>query len=262
MNGVPRIHLIGATGRTGNAVAHALAVRTDVSLVTCIAPSLGTTPTRAVPADVATAATATDIDAETLRSGDVVVDLGIASQVADHLAWALEHNMHAVVGTTGCDEDLFRSFGERFADAGRALLVIPNFSIGAVLMMRVAADIARFMPSAEVVEVHHDTKVDAPSGTALRTARLIAAASPGGSADTDHAQRHSARGQLVDGVPVHSLRLPGATAHQDVIFGMPGELLTIRHDAIDRSCYGAGVARAAHAVASCTGLHIGLEEFL
>ena len=261
MSSTPRIHLIGATGRTGNAVAHALAARNDVSLVSCVAPSLGGSPTRPVPSGPAAAATVSEIPADVLGTGDVVVDLGIARSVEQHLAWALDHDMHAVVGTTGCDDDVFTTYGERFAAAGRALLVIPNFSIGAVLMMRVAADIARFMPDVEIVEVHHDTKVDAPSGTAIRTARMVAAAAAAGRTGAS-ADDHPARGQMVDGVAVHSVRLPGATAHQDVIFGMPGELLTIRHDAIDRSCYGAGVARAAHAVASCTGLHIGLEEFL
>ncbi len=261
MSSGPRIHLTGATGRTGNAVAHALTTRRDVELVTCIAPSLGRVPTRSVPSSCMHATRVDGIPDDHVRHGDVLVDLSIAERVAGHLQWALDHGVHVVVGTTGCNETMLADAGHRFADAGLALLVIPNFSIGAVLMMRLSAQIAEYMPGVEIVETHHDTKVDAPSGTAIRTARLIAAARALEPAlDTEEAT--AARGLNIDGVPVHSLRLPGATAHQDVVFGLPGEMLTIRHDAIDRSCYGAGVALAARSVASFTGLHVGLEELL
>jgi 4-hydroxy-tetrahydrodipicolinate reductase len=259
----PRIHLAGATGRTGNAIAHALAARSDVQLVSCIAPSLAGLPTRAVPASVAGFPSVSRIS--DVRAGDVLVDVSIAAQVPGHLAWAREHGVHVVLGTTGCDETMLHEAGTQFAAAGLALMVVPNFSIGAVLMMRLAAEASRWLEHVEIIEVHHDTKVDAPSGTAIRTAQMIAAArhSDGiAESDVDATAVSEARGLLVDGTRVHSVRLPGATAHQDVVFGSPGELLTIRHDAIDRSCYAAGVVLAAHAVASCTGLHIGLEELL
>lgn len=261
MNPGPRIHLTGATGRTGNAVAHALSTRRDVDLVTCVAPSLGRVPTRPVPSSCLHTNRVDAIPADHVRHGDVLVELSIAERVAGHLQWALDHGVHVVVGTTGCNESMLEEAGARFHEAGLALLVIPNFSIGAVLMMRLSAEIAQYMPHVEIVETHHDTKVDAPSGTAIRTARLIAAAR-GMDTPFDDGQRDQARGLEIDGVPVHSLRIAGATAHQDVVFGLPGEMLTIRHDAIDRSCYGAGVALAARSVASFTGLHTGLEELL
>jgi 4-hydroxy-tetrahydrodipicolinate reductase len=256
----PRIALVGATGRTGNAVAHALAARTDVALVACVAPSVaGGSPTRPLPTGVPASAALDDVDA----AYDVLVDLGVAGAVSEHLAIALEAGAHAVVGTTGLPGGLLEQWGQRYAAVERGLLHVPNFSIGAVLMMQFAERAAALLADAEIVELHHDTKVDAPSGTALRTAELIATArgaqESGVGASNPADGTSAARGLAAHGVPVHSMRLPGATAHQEVVFGAPGELLTIRHDAINRSCYGAGVALAARKVADYRGLSVGLE---
>lgn len=261
---VPRIALCGATGRTGNAVAHALVAREDVALAACVAPSVATTPTRALPDGVAAYSSLEDaLDAGGV---DVVVDLSRADAAIEHLELALGRGIGVVVGATGFEEGQLEPYGARFDAAGLGLLHVPNFSLGAVLAMRVAADLARHFPDVEVVETHHDGKRDAPSGTAIHTARLVGAAraeaglvaGPGAaSAGTD-----GARGELVNGVPVHAIRLPGATAHQEVVFGAPGELLTIRHDAIDRSCYAAGVARAVTGLARIRGLETGLEHVL
>jgi 4-hydroxy-tetrahydrodipicolinate reductase len=260
----PAIILCGATGRTGNAVAHALAARDDVRLVACVAPSVASSPTRPLPADVP--AFATLAEALAAQDADVLVEFTHAEPALEHLQAAVEHGLHAVVGTTGFMPGQIESFGERFDSAELALLHVPNFSLGAVLGMRVAAELAAHFPDVEIVETHHDGKRDAPSGTAVHTARLVAAArrdaglEPGAGAAT--AGTGGGRGEVVDGIAVHALRLPGATAHQEVVFGAPGELLTIRHDAIDRSCYAAGVALASRRVHEFRGLKTGLETVL
>lgn len=254
------IILCGATGRTGNAVAHALAIRDDVLLAACVAPSVASAPTRPLPRDVPAFASLADaVDA--VGSDAVIVDLSHCESAIGHLGQALEHGMHVVLGVTGIAEAQLMQMGTRFESAGLGLLHVPNFAIGAVLAMRVAADLARHFPDVEIVELHHDGKRDAPSGTALHTARMIAAARPE-TVQQPLAGNDAARGELVEGVRVHALRLPGATAHQTVVFGAPGELLTIRHDAIDRSCYAAGVARAAQRVHRMRGLQTGLEQIL
>jgi 4-hydroxy-tetrahydrodipicolinate reductase len=171
-----------------------------------------------------------------------------------------------VLGATGIPEEALVEFGTRFAALDLALLQIPNFSLGAVLAIRLATQVAQYFPDVEIVEAHHDGKRDAPSGTAVHSARAIAAArreagrSAGPGAST--AGTMPARGESIDGIPVHALRLPGATAHEEIVFGAPGELLTIRHDAIDRSCYATGVVLAARRAPEFTGLTTGLETLL
>ncbi|MDP9406041.1 MAG: 4-hydroxy-tetrahydrodipicolinate reductase, partial [Actinomycetota bacterium] len=174
-------------------------------------------------------------------------------------AWLLEHGVHTVVGATGLsDADL----DDLAALTGPANLVVaPNFAVGAVLMMRFAAEAARHLPAVEITELHHDRKVDAPSGTALRTARLVAAARPAGY-DVPGPAGSAARGELVDGVPVHSVRLPGLVASQEVCFGGVGQTLTIRHDTLDRSAFMPGVLLAVKQVTSRPGVTVGLEHLL
>ncbi|MDP8930310.1 MAG: 4-hydroxy-tetrahydrodipicolinate reductase [Actinomycetota bacterium] len=190
---------------------------------------------------------------------DVAVDFTAPSSVKSNVRWLLEHGVHTVVGTTGLTDD---DLAELEALTGPAhLFVAPNFAVGAVLMMRLAREAARVFPHAEVTELHHDRKVDAPSGTALRTARLIAAARLQQPPVPGPAGRH-ARGELVDGVPVHSVRLPGLVASQEVVFGGQGQTLTIRHDAIDRSSFMPGVLLAIKSVAALESLTVGLESLL
>jgi 4-hydroxy-tetrahydrodipicolinate reductase len=265
VSAAPRIVLTGATGRTGNAVAHALVGRSDAELVAVVAPSVATTPSRPLPPEVPAFATlAAALDA--VEGPCVLVDLTHAEAALEHLELAHARRMPTVLGTTGVGADVLEAWGARFAEAGIGLFVVPNFSVGAVLAMRVAAELATRFPDVEIVETHHDGKRDSPSGTARHTAALVAAArrdagmqpGPGvASAGTD-----PSRGELIDGVPVHALRIPGATAHQEVVFGAPGEIVTIRHDAIDRSCYAHGVAIAATYVLGSHGLETGLEHVL
>ena len=188
---------------------------------------------------------------------DVAVEFTVPDSVKRNAAWLLERGVHTVVGATGLtDADLT----ELEALTGPAnLFVAPNFAIGAVLMMTCAQMIAKYLPDVEITELHHDRKVDAPSGTALRTARLIAEARRGTPARTDE---HPARGQMVDGVPVHSVRLPGLVASQEIVFGAQGQTLTVRHDSIDRSSFMPGVLLAVKRVATLPGLTVGLEHLL
>lgn len=252
-----RIALTGATGRTGNPVAHGLARRDDVVLAACVAPSVATTPSRPLPDGVPGFAQLADVPRD---SYDVLVDLTHADGVAQaNIALALEQGVPVVIGTTGLSDAELDQFGKQAQARGIGVLYAPNFSIGALLLMRFAAGAAHHFPDVEIVETHHPAKRDAPSGTARRTAELVAMARPG---NTQTVAGDSSRGLSVSGVQVHSLRLAGANAHQEVVFGGAGELLTIRHDVIDRACYSTGVALAAQGVTSVTGLIIGLEHML
>jgi len=253
----PRIVLAGATGRTGNAVAHGLAARDDVQLVACVAPSLSSAPTRPVPAGTQAVASLAEVTVE----AEVLVDLTHADAACDTLPAALERGWHVVLGTTGIAAEELERLGTQAAGLQRGLLYAPNFAIGAVLMMQFAQQAARWLPDAEIIEMHHEAKRDAPSGTARRTAELVRVAR-GPRSEGPLQPGPAARGDLVDDIPVHSLRLPGAVAHQEVIFGAAGERLTIRHDALDRACYAAGVAAAVHGVTTYVGLRTGLESVL
>jgi 4-hydroxy-tetrahydrodipicolinate reductase len=174
----------------------------------------------------------------------VVVDFTIPESVFENARLCLERDVHAVVGTTGIGDEQLRQLEQLARNSKGNCFVAPNFAIGAVLMMEAAKLIAPHMPAHEIVELHHDQKLDAPSGTAKRTAELVAAA--GGR----------------EGVPIHSVRLPGLVAHQEVIFGGPGQTLTIRHDSLSRESFMPGVLMAVRKVAELDGLVVGLERLL
>lgn len=190
---------------------------------------------------------------------DVCVDFTHPDSVKTNVAWLLKSGVHAVVGTTGLapeDVDELRGL------TGPANAVIaPNFAIGAVLLMTLSQQVAAHMPHVEIIESHHDRKVDAPSGTALRTAELIAEGR-GTGVDVPGPEGHPARGLVTDDIPIHSVRLPGLVAHQEVVFGGLGQTLTIRHDSIDRTSFMPGVLLAVKEVGRRPGLTIGLEHLL
>lgn len=197
------------------------------------------------------------------NGAQVAVDFTTPDAVKDNVRFCLEHDIHVVVGTTGMDDDDLNEI-ERWTAATRAnAFVAPNFAVGAVLMMRFATDAARYFDSAEIVERHHERKLDAPSGTALRTARLMNEAR-GGSwpAPAGNETVAGSRGGDVDGIHVHSLRVRGSVAHQEVVLGGPGETLTIRHDSLDRSSFMPGVVLATKKVGELDGLVVGLEHLL
>ena len=209
-----------------------------------------------------------DDDLGLLIGCDVVVDFTHPGAVMDNLRWCVEHDLDMVVGTSGFSEDrLDEVQGWLGKHPGVRVLVVPNFSVGAILMMRFAEQAARFFPSAEVIELHHAAKADAPSGTALRTASMIGAARAeaglGPPPDATASALPGARGATVDEVHVHSVRVAGLVAHQEVLFGGQGETLTIRHDSLDRISFMPGVLLAVRNLNSLSqGLTVGLEGLL
>ena len=196
---------------------------------------------------------------------EIVIDFTHPDVVMDNLKFLIDNGIHAVVGTTGFTDERLGKVKAWLADKPDvAVLIAPNFAIGAVLSMRFAKQAARFFESAEVIELHHPQKADAPSGTASRTARLIAEARKGlpPNPDATSTGLEGARGAAVDGIPVHSVRLAGLVAHQEVLFGTQGETLTIRHDSLDRTSFVPGVLLAVRTVGEHPGLTVGLEPLL
>jgi len=243
-----RVGVLGARGKVGVEVCKAVDAADDMELVAQV--------------DVGD-----PIEGLVEAGAQAVVDFTHPDVVMDNLEFCVRHGIHGVVGTTGFDEERLgrlRSWLEESPATG--VLVAPNFSIGAILMMRFAAAAAPFFESVEIVELHHPDKADAPSGTARRTAELVAAARrEAGSPpmpDATSTSLEGARGADVEGVRVHGLRVRGLVAHQEVILGGLGETLTIRHDSLERTSFTPGVLRGLRAIGTHPGLTVGLEHFL
>ncbi|KWV33926.1 4-hydroxy-tetrahydrodipicolinate reductase [Micromonospora rifamycinica] len=245
-DGSIRVGVLGARGRMGAEVCRAVDGAGDLDLV--VAVDQGD-------------------DLSALAAAEVVVDFTTPDAVMDNLRWCVEHGVHTVVGTTGFTGqrlDQVRGWLADRPDVG--VVIAPNFGIGAVLMMQFAARAARHFESVEIIEQHHPRKLDAPSGTATHTARLVAQArAEAGLGPTPDATRDEvpgARGADVDGVRVHAVRSTGLLAHQEVLFGTLGETLTIRHDSYDRVSFMPGVLLAVRSVRQRPGLTIGLDALL
>lgn len=196
---------------------------------------------------------------------EIVIDFTAPDVVMDNLKFLVDNGIHAVVGTTGfTDERLAKVASWLAASPNTSVLIAPNFAIGAVLSMQFAAQAARFFESVEIIELHHPHKADAPSGTAARTAKLIAEARKDlpPNPDATSTGLEGARGADVDGIPVHSVRLAGLVAHQEVLFGTQGETLTVRHDSFDRTSFVPGVLLAVRHVRERPGLTVGIEPLL
>src|ERR1700720_3439679 len=196
---------------------------------------------------------------------EVVIDFTHPDVVMDNLKFLIDNGIHAVVGTTGFTDERVSQVKVWLEESRTtAVLIAPNFAIGAVLSMQFAKQAARFFESVEVIELHHPQKADAPSGTAARTARVIAEARKGlpPNPDATSTGLEGARGADVDGIPVHSVRLAGLVAHQEVLFGTEGETLTIRHDSLDRTSFVPGVLLAVRRIKERPGLTVGLESLL
>lgn len=196
---------------------------------------------------------------------EAVIDFTHPDVVMDNLKFLIDNGIHAVVGTTGFTDARIAQVEQWLsARPGVAVLIAPNFAIGAVLTMHFARQAARHFESVEVIELHHPHKADAPSGTAVRTARLIAEARKGMPPNPDATSTgiEGARGADVDGVPVHSIRLAGLVAHQEVLFGTQGETLTIRHDSLDRTSFVPGVLLGVRKIGERPGLTVGIEPLL
>ena len=246
--GLINVGVLGAGGRMGTEVVRAVNAADDLELVAMVDDGDWLF-------DIANA------------GAQVVVDFTRPDVVMENIRFCIDQNIHCVVGTTGFDEAKLATVAEWLApkpDVG--VVVAPNFGIGAVLLMKFAQEAARFFPSVEVVELHHPNKVDAPSGTAVRKARVVAAgrraaglpASPDATTDS----LPGARGADVEGVAVHAVRLTGLVAHQEVLMGAAGETLTLRHDSYDRASFMPGVLVAVREISRRPGLTVGIESFL
>lgn len=242
------VAVLGAHGRMGSEAVRAVEAADDLELVAALGSK-------------------DPLEQLVSAGARVVVDLTVPDATAANVAFAVEHGMHAVVGTTGWSadrlEDLRSSLARR-PEVG--VLIAPNFALGSVLATAFAATAARYFESVEIIELHHPDKVDAPSGTAARTAELIAgarsAAGVGQGPDATRDSLDGARGAVVDGIPVHSVRLRGLTAHQEVLLGGAGEQLTIRHDSFDRASFMPGVLLGIRTVIDHPGLTVGLDGYL
>ncbi|RZU49685.1 dihydrodipicolinate reductase [Krasilnikovia cinnamomea] len=243
-----RVGVLGARGRMGLEVCKAVDAADDMELVAMIGGGDWLF-------------NAADAGAQ------VLVDFTKPDVVMDNVHWAVDQGINMVVGTTGFTEKrLERVRGWLSHKPGVGVIVAPNFGIGAILMMQFAARAARYFESAEIIELHHPRKLDAPSGTAGHTARLIAAARAeagrGPVPDATSEELPGARGADIDGVRVHAVRSAGLIAHQEVLFGTQGETLTIRHDSLDRSSFMPGVLLAVRAVVDRPGLTVGIDDLL
>ena len=241
-----RVGVLGAKGKVGATMVAGVEAADDLTFTTGV--------------DAGDSLSAlTDSDTE------VVIDFTHPGVVMDNLKFLIDNGIHAVVGTTGFTDERLDQVREWLAAKPEvAVLIAPNFAIGAVLSMHFAQQAAQYFESVEVIELHHPHKADAPSGTAARTAELIAEARKGMPPNPDATSTglEGARGADVDGIPVHSVRLAGLVAHQEVLFGTQGETLTIRHDSIDRTSFVPGVLLAVRKIRDFPGLTVGLEPLL
>jgi 4-hydroxy-tetrahydrodipicolinate reductase len=243
-----RVAVLGASGRMGREACRAVDEAEDLALVARLGSS-------------------DPLGGLTEAGAEVAVDLTRPDAVMDNLAFCVRHGIHAVVGTSGFDAGRLETVRGWLADApGVGVLVAPNFGLGAVLMMRFATQAARWFDSVEIVEAHHPGKADAPSGTARRTAEMVAEARREAGTppapDATTSAMEGARGAEVDGVPVHAVRLSGLVAQQEVLLGGHGETLTIRHESRDRSGFMPGVLLGVRETPGRPGLTVGLEHLL
>lgn len=262
--GVIRVAVAGAAGRMGLEVIRAVLAENDMTLVGAVdVNGVGEDPGQRFgsPAGVTIS---TDLGAVLAAGVDVLVDFTSPKVVKENVRLAVRHRVATVVGTTGLSSNDLDEIGEWCAPFRTPVLVAPNFAIGAILMMHCSAIAARYFNSAEIIELHHDQKLDAPSGTAIKTAEMILAArtsSPPGRVETIEKIR-GVRGGEYGGIHMHSVRLPGLIAHQEVLFGNTGQTLTIRHDSTSRESFMPGVILAVRKIRDYDGLVYGLERML
>lgn len=261
-----KVVVAGADGRMGREVVKAVLKENDMILVGAVdarnhGEDIGTL-AAGKPSGVYLAGNLGRVLEET--RADVVVDFTTPDTIRENLEIYFSHKVNVVVGTTGISEDDIDVIDRKARDAGIGVVIAPNFAIGAILMMKFAAEAAKYMPHVEIIELHHDRKLDAPSGTAIKTAELIRAhREPVKQGHPDEYEKiQGSRGGEYSGIRVHSVRLPGYVAHQEVIFGGLGQTLTIRHDSINRESFMPGVILAVRKVMELKGVTYGLEKLL
>jgi len=260
-----KVAVLGAAGRMGRQVCRAISEAADMELVAAVDPGAAGEACEGHGAGGQPLVISGDLSAVAASGAEVAVDFTVASAAVANAIWCSAAGVHAVIGTSGLESEALARLSEAFDPTrGVGCLVAPNFAIGAVMLIRLAQMAAPWFETVEIVEAHHDAKVDAPSGTAVYTAERIAAASSDWAADPTRSETlPGARGAVgPGGLRIHSLRLRGAVAHQEVVFGTAGQTLTLRHDTYDRSSFMPGVLLAVRSVASRPGLTVGLEKLL
>lgn len=262
-----KVLVSGAYGRMGREVVKVVSAQPDMELVGAVdKEGVGKDVFRTAGVEKTGVMISPDLSATLSKTNpQVMVDFTTPLSVMENIRLAAEAGVAGVIGTTGLTKENLEEIARLAAKAGRAFLVAPNFAIGAILMMRFAVEAARFFPAAEIIELHHDKKIDAPSGTALKTVEAINSGRgmqqpPAKISPLEKVK--GARGGELSGVHIHSVRLPGLVAHQEVIFGGMGQTLTIRHDSLDRSSFMPGVLLAIRKVVKEKGFFNGLEAFL
>lgn len=242
-----KVGVIGSLGRMGSEVCAAVEQDAELELVAGIDVDQGS------------------LDDLVTEGAQVAVDFTHAEAAAEHIEWCLKNGIHSVVGTSGLSPEALQTIAGLAPKCEGNVLVAPNFAIGAVLAMRFAEMAARWLPDAEVIEMHHSRKVDSPSGTAMSTAAGIARGRRSAATSPPEGLKENlphARGAEMDEVRIHSVRLPGLVAHQEILFGGPGQILSIRHDSTDRKSFMPGVVLAVKQIADHPGLVVGLEHYL
>jgi 4-hydroxy-tetrahydrodipicolinate reductase len=259
-----RVGVFGAGGRMGSTVCRAVAEDPDLELVAAVDPYHAGIDLAQLGLPGTGVQVSANADALAHAGAEVAVDFTVVEAARDNMRWCAENGVHVVVGTTGFSREDLADLEARFHESTANAVVAPNFAIGAVLMMRFAEIAAPYFETGEIIELHHDAKADAPSGTAVLTAeRMAAAGKEWGPDPTTKVVVPGARGALVAGsIPVHSVRLRGLVAHQEVILGTTGQSLTIRHDSYDRASFMPGVLLAIRAVRDRAGLTVGLDTLL
>jgi 4-hydroxy-tetrahydrodipicolinate reductase len=259
-----RVAVFGAAGRMGATVCRAVLGDPHLELVAAVDPLHTGLDLRQFGVDAPSMQIARSADALADAEAEVAVDFTVVDAARDNVNWCADHGVHAVVGTTGFSAADLDGFRERFAASDANAVIAPNFAIGAVLMIRFAELAAPYFESAEVIELHHDQKVDAPSGTAMLTIERMATASDEWAADpTTTTVVDGVRGGVgAGGIHVHSVRLRGLVAHEEVLLGTTGQSLSIRHDSYDRTSFMPGVLLAVKAVGERPGVTIGLDPLL
>ena len=257
-----RVGVFGAGGRMGATVCRAVADDAELELVAAVDPHHAGLDLRQVNGVNQPLQVLRDAEAMEGLGVDVAVDFTVVQGARGNVHWCAENGVHAVVGTTGFSDADYDEFARIFTKSN--CVIAPNFAIGAVLMMRFAEMAAPYFDTAEIIEMHHDNKVDAPSGTARATAERMAAASKQWAPDptTDEVISGARGGRGPGNIPIHAVRMRGMFAHHEVILGTTGQTLIIRHDTFDRDCYMPGVLLAVKAVGNRAGLTIGLDPLL
>lgn len=260
-----KVAVAGAAGRMGREVLRAVFLEEGMDLVCAFDPAADGVPVGDLAQLPGLEMAVTGDRRQVLEAGaEAMVDFTVADAARRNIPFALEHGIHVVAGTTGFSPEDLEAWRKACEAGGAHCLVAPNFAIGAVLLMRFAAQAARHMPDCEIIELHHPDKLDAPSGTARLTAGKVAGArkAAAGPAGARSGAQGGSRGLEVDGIPVHSVRLPGLVAHQEVVFGGQGQTLSIRHDSTDRTSFMPGVVYALRRIAAHPGLTVGLENWM